>query len=685
MQVGLGVSAALGAVKSSDPPSKQLPQSASAPELSKGGAGSASSAAVASKAPRPVAPLPVVDEVAPSPKPSKRAAALQKKKELHDCLSKLDPDGSGSISVSLLAEAMQCIGIHFSFEDLAAELLSNDKDGDGNMEVHEVDQFLDQEAALQASGLEGALEPWSIGRSLALDALPLAARAYSAHTVVEGAMNRGKPHKSDSPRRRRDSLTLSETSSKAPVGEELSAMAGAASNVKSTGTSTGTGGGQRGGVGAGSASEQAAQRERSPMFVLWEDTKAAFAQYGNMRKHYEARWPEAAWDIKERLEMRRSGVLHPSLGPKRQGTWEHPSLGPTSLGPKRRLHASMSTSALPPSAGAMYATSSSSSAGGAGGAGGGAHSTFISQRGQRAGQSLLQGRRAETRLQRDGLEPRSAVRRAAEARRAEGVLAAAIPLPPLRTDPSADVSTGGMRRPSRFIAPAAPAAPTALQTGLRKAASSSALLLAARSRLAESAPAASAAPAIHHAAAVRADTPKSSLRAPTTQQHLGPRPHTSSVHFAAPSSGGGGAPARLDPAASAPTSRPGTGDSLRREHQESGFYLGTILLSADRAADGRPSTGLSLSNGARSSSRGSSRGGQPLRGGQPVTFGARPPRLVDTVIPTAHAAAAIERKRHEEWIRAHATNLLVVEDAPAVQTSWMGAPASLDVDSEEED
>ena len=70
-------------------------------------------------------------------------AALKKKQELHECLRKLDPDGSGSISVALLADAMRRIGINFTLEDLTKELLSNDADGDGNMEVHEVDQFLD--------------------------------------------------------------------------------------------------------------------------------------------------------------------------------------------------------------------------------------------------------------------------------------------------------------------------------------------------------------------------------------------------------------------------------------------------------------------------------------------------------------------------------------------------------------
>ena len=96
------------------------------------------------------------------------ASEKAKRDELHECLRKLDQDGKGTISVHLVAEAMRRIGIHFSFDDLAKELLKNDADGDGNMEIHEVDQFLAQEAALQRFGLEGALVPWSLGRSLAL-------------------------------------------------------------------------------------------------------------------------------------------------------------------------------------------------------------------------------------------------------------------------------------------------------------------------------------------------------------------------------------------------------------------------------------------------------------------------------------------------------------------------------------
>ena len=107
--------------------------------------------------------------------------------------------------------------------------------------------------------------------------------------------------------------------------------------------------------------------------------------------------------------------------------------------------------------------------------------------------------------------------------------------------------------------------------------------------------------------------------------------------------------------------RPDTSDALRRQTDESSRYLGTLLLSADRLADGRPSTGLSLSHGLSAGSRAPSRG-------QQVTFDNRPPRLNGTVIPTTHAAAADERKRLEQWSR-HEAELLVVHDAPDTRAS----------------
>ena len=74
--------------------------------------------------------------------------ANDKRNALIADLKRLDPEADGSISVALVHKAMKQIGIKFTLEDLSKELLKNDKDGDGEMEVSEVDKMLQEEAAL---------------------------------------------------------------------------------------------------------------------------------------------------------------------------------------------------------------------------------------------------------------------------------------------------------------------------------------------------------------------------------------------------------------------------------------------------------------------------------------------------------------------------------------------------------
>lgn len=99
-----------------------------------------------------------------------------------------EDNASGVIDVGLITKAMNTIGLPYTQEELAGELARTDTDGDGQLEVHEFEANLRQQAALCKAGLEGALEPWDLGRCLAVDALPLAARAYTAHAAVDEAI-----------------------------------------------------------------------------------------------------------------------------------------------------------------------------------------------------------------------------------------------------------------------------------------------------------------------------------------------------------------------------------------------------------------------------------------------------------------------------------------------------------------
>ena len=557
-------------------------------------------------------------------------AALKKKQELHECLRKLDPDGSGSISVALLADAMRQIGINFTLDGLSKELLSNDSDGDGNMEVHEVDQFLEQEAYLQRSGVEGALEPWSIGRSLALDALPLAARAYSAHTVVNDVINASQPpkkisRKDSSPALRRPSAgprsTVTQDDSESvkglPKGKSSHALptelAPAAAAPAAAPAPVGRSLSSRRSISSlvdGDDEEVKEYKPRSAMFLLWEDTKATFGEYSKIRRQYEAAWPHDAWKI-QRKAKRRTRALAPSASA--------PDVGFGAL----------------PAEGAMADIR----------------------------ESLSAVRREELRLLHNGLPARSTVRRKAEERRAIGAIGASLPpmsgtphVPPaqnlhtqallptsaasLRTSSSSGLLTV-QRRPSRQLtisetaAPAAPAAtrprfvqpppepvpPSRAAIALRKTVSAS-ILVAGFNATTRPRPV-EATTVVHRA------VPDASSSSVKSEKKL--RPVTTSPK-----------PRRsVEPPRYSAVQRPTT--SLALQSQDA-LKVGSLLLTADRKFDDRPSTGLSLS--------------------RHVHRPSKPPRHVQTIITTSHAAAADAQKRREEWGAFEEYLLFSEKDAP---------------------
>ena len=247
---------------------------------------------------------------------TKRSSAVRMV-ELREALKKLDPDGSGAISVQLVHEAMQCIGIKFSLKELTEELLADDTDGDGNLELHEVEGFLQHDAELERAGLSELVNPWSIGRSLALDALPMAARAFSAHCVVQEVMQIADPPKAAADSKtssgRVPSVPRAATGSGKPPtsaaeamnvipkkataidGEALSSPASptppaqhqspnrTASPVRSISPTA-----SPPSKVIGSPTDDVKPRSRH--FVLWEETRRDFAEYASMRREYEARW-----------------------------------------------------------------------------------------------------------------------------------------------------------------------------------------------------------------------------------------------------------------------------------------------------------------------------------------------------------------------------------------------------------
>ena len=265
-------------------------------------------------------PSTMPEDVEPRDTTQERLQALERSL----CLLQ-DKGGEGNISVSRVAEAMKCIGIHYKYDDLAAELLSNDTDGDGSMEVHEFTGFLKQDAELERSGVTDPPEPWSVGRSLALDALPLAARAFSAHATVQDVMIRNglRPARSGTQRRKKslqssrpfsaDPQSVVEPESPAPPAPPPQPEA---SPTPSTGAhhprptllqtpGTGVGGG-----------DEEPEREWSREYIIFTETSDMFEEYASMRADYERNWqvrrkPPPAWERYSPLDL--SASLSSSL------------------------------------------------------------------------------------------------------------------------------------------------------------------------------------------------------------------------------------------------------------------------------------------------------------------------------------------------------------------------------------
>ena len=236
--------------------------------------------------------------VTPLPAPFRRGATYSRglntkaqTRDLRNLLTTLAND-EGVLEVPLLARAMSSIGLaEFSDDYLTNELLSTDKDGDGKLEVHEFDTHFKQLESLSKAGIEGALEPWDLGRSLAIDALPLAVRSFTAHAAVDEAILESEARLEPSPQRR---------ASVVPRGSRSSSIVGSppASPPPSSAhdplqmaalpqrNSEGSPSGRRRRAGA-------PPNATAPLcsFTVWEETKTDFAEYKALRTAYEQAWP----------------------------------------------------------------------------------------------------------------------------------------------------------------------------------------------------------------------------------------------------------------------------------------------------------------------------------------------------------------------------------------------------------
>lgn len=208
---------------------------------------------------------------------------------VRECLDALRVNGTNLISIPMLQQAMTTLGIPYKEAELARELSSvTDSDGDGTLEVHEFDTFFVQQAALNASGLDGALEPWDLGRSLAMDALPLATRSFTAHTAVSDTI-------------RESDLRVSRSSDRLHT-------APASSSPKCLLSTTPTKGKHAlrrpqpshfQGASASKAAlaeyhrllaRESRQKPLPSNFEIWQDTRKDFAEYKKDRQCYESKW-----------------------------------------------------------------------------------------------------------------------------------------------------------------------------------------------------------------------------------------------------------------------------------------------------------------------------------------------------------------------------------------------------------
>ena len=72
---------------------------------------------------------------------------------LRSCFAKLDGSGRGHLSIREIASATSLVGLRFNERELHQDLLTQDADGDGTFELHELDTVLRRNQRLQRSDL----------------------------------------------------------------------------------------------------------------------------------------------------------------------------------------------------------------------------------------------------------------------------------------------------------------------------------------------------------------------------------------------------------------------------------------------------------------------------------------------------------------------------------------------------
>ena len=216
----------------------------------------------------------------------------QAEEGLRECLerlARLSEDESGVISIETIDKSLRTVGLTFTRDDLLHQIADTDTDGDGRWEVNEFDAFFAKQRSLVDAGIDGALEPWDLGRCLPMDALPLAARTFTAHNAVEEAIGASAPsRRADASKARRGPLA----SAPEPAAPEPPTSRRAVSSAKPA---------------------AAAPPSRSRCFHLWEATKSDFAEYKAMRTAYEETWKSARRPLRGVPRRLASSASAPSI------------------------------------------------------------------------------------------------------------------------------------------------------------------------------------------------------------------------------------------------------------------------------------------------------------------------------------------------------------------------------------
>ena len=130
--------------------------------------------------------IPAASASAPSSNDTSRSARHSEERgveHLRSCFAKLDGSGSGHLSIREIASATSLVGLRFDERELHQDLLTQDADGDGTFELHELDTVLRRNQRLQRSDLVSHTD-----QPFIFDVLPLAARTFDAHAAVNAAL-----------------------------------------------------------------------------------------------------------------------------------------------------------------------------------------------------------------------------------------------------------------------------------------------------------------------------------------------------------------------------------------------------------------------------------------------------------------------------------------------------------------